>query len=138
MFYKEFDVLTEEEIDAFTKGDCAFLAEAIVETRPDDFTMFIITDVTGDDSIESSFYHMVAEHIETGLFLDAEGVWDYDALEEHYAEVALGEMFGEEYSMSLYFDQGGYGRAYSEDPQHAADMLLAAFDEFLETHQQEA
>lgn len=127
--YHLLNVLSEEEIDAFTKGDCAFLAEEIVHQRPDDFIMVILTDADSDN-IENSFYHIVAEHVDTGLLLDAEGIWDYDTLEEHYTEMALGDIFAEEYSMSLYYMQGGYSRAYREDTREPAEKLLKAFDNF--------
>lgn len=132
--YHLLNVLSEEEIDAFTKGDCAFLAEEILDIRPDDFAMLILTDIEDESSIEACFYHVVAQHLQTGYVLDAEGIWNVEDVIAHYDQdgIAEGDIFVEEYSMSLYFDQGGSGRAYHQNPRTAAYTLLEAFDAFLQ------
>lgn len=136
MFFKESTLLTENEITAFTQGDCTFFAETIVNLSPDDFSMVLVTDLEDDDSIENSCYHVVAEHISTGLLLDAQGIWDYEALLKHHETVFCGdsEIFTVEYSMDLYYDQGGSNRAYSEDTVEPAKKLLNAFNTFLKEH----
>lgn len=119
--------LTEQEITAFTQGDCAYLASEIVDMNSD-FNMVLITDME-DDDLENSSYHVVAEYKDTGILLDAEGIWNYDSLMDKYDALCDTEMYAVEFSLDLYFDQGGAGRAYSESTVDAATKLLKAFEQ---------
>lgn len=128
MSFTALNVLSEQEITAFTKGDCAFLASEIVDMNSD-FNMVLITDME-DDNLENSSYHVVAEYKDTGILLDAEGIWNYDSLMDKYDALCDTEMYAVEYSLDLYFDQGGAGRAYSESTVDAATKLLKAFEQY--------